>query len=179
METISMKSKRIMSERELSMTISRLAKRIVADGTEGAALVGIKSRGVPLAERLASEITKIRKSAVTVGSMDINLYRDDLTEVHHQPMVRHAELPFSVDGRGIILVDDVLYTGRTIRAALDALVDCGRPRFVRLAVLIDRGWRELPIQAEYVGREVKTTANEVVHVRLAETDGVNEVVLKG
>jgi len=172
-------SKILLNEKDMERTIARMAKSIVADGQKDVALVGILRRGVPIAERLAAAIEKLQGKTVSVGTLDINLYRDDLTEVHHQPQVRKTDLPFSVDGRGVILVDDVLYTGRTIRAAMDALIDYGRPLFIRLAVIIDRGWREFPIQADYVGKSVKTTRNNVVHVHLSDTDGANEVIMKG
>lgn len=172
------KEKHLMTEAEMDKTLKSMAKQIIAEGFEEAALVGIRTRGVPLAHWLAKHIGAISKKAPRVGILDINLYRDDLSEVSEQPIVQKTEIPFKIDGTGVILVDDVLYTGRTIRAAMDALIDFGRPKFIKLAVLVDRGWRELPVQAEYVGKIVKTTADEVVKVMLKETDGKNEVLIK-
>ncbi len=169
----------IWSAQDIDRALNRMAQDIVADGTEGVALVGIKSRGVPMAERLAAKIASIQGKPIEMGSVDINLYRDDLSEVHHEPVIKKSKLPFPVAGKGIVLLDDVLYTGRTIRAAMDAVIDNGRPRFIKLGVLVDRGWRELPIQADFVGTTVKTTRNNVVHVRFTETDGTDEVELKG
>jgi pyrimidine operon attenuation protein/uracil phosphoribosyltransferase len=172
-------TKTLFNESEMDRAILDVARRIVADGVHDVALVGIKTRGVPLANWLAKKIESLQHKPLDVGSLDINLYRDDLSEVDHNPVVKKSELPFAITGRGIVLVDDVLYTGRTIRAALDALIDLGRPRFVKLMVMVDRGWRELPIYAEYVAKELKTTATQNVKVRFADTDGVNEVVVKG
>ncbi len=172
------KQKPLLTENEMEREITRLAREIVSDGTENVALVGIRSRGVPIAEWLATKIELIQNKPVELGSLDINLYRDDLSEVSEQPVVRPTEIPFSITGKGIILVDDVLYTGRTIRAAMDALIDYGRPRFIRLLVMIDRGWRELPIQADYIGKRIKTTSAQNVKVMLKETDGENKVVIK-
>jgi pyrimidine operon attenuation protein/uracil phosphoribosyltransferase len=172
------KAKPLLTEKEMDREITRMAREIVADGTENVALVGIRSRGVPLAEWLANKVETIQHKPIEIGSLDINLYRDDLSEVSEQPVVRPTEISFSITGKGIILVDDVLYTGRTIRAAMDALIDYGRPRFIRLMVMIDRGWRELPIQADYIGKRVKTTAVQNVKVMLKETDGENKVIVK-
>jgi len=169
----------ILTEKDMERTIARLAKDILSDGIENVALIGIKSRGVPIANSIGQNIEKIQGTPVPVGSLDINLYRDDLTEVDHKPVVRTTELPFDVNGKGIILVDDVLYTGRTIRSAMDALIDYGRPRFIRLAVIVDRGWRELPIQADYVGRTLKTKQGENVKVMIKETDNENKVIIRG
>lgn len=169
----------IFTEKDMERTIARLAKEIVSDGTENVVLVGIKSRGVPLAGAIGERITSIQGSPMLIGSLDINLYRDDLSEVDHKPVVRTTELPFDVNGKGIILVDDVLYTGRTIRAAMDALIDYGRPRFIRLAVIIDRGWREFPIQADYIGRTLKTKQDENVKVLLKDIDNEDKVVVRG
>ena len=164
---------------EMDQALLKIAKEIVADGTDNVALIGIKTRGVPLAEWLARKVEQVQHKPIEVGSLDINLYRDDLSEVSDQPIVKQSQLPFSTTGKGLVLVDDVLYTGRTIRAAMDALVDCGRPKFIRLMTLVDRGWRELPIQADYVGWTVKTTATQNIKVRFDETDGANEVVVRG
>lgn len=169
----------ILTERDMERAIARLAKDILSDGIENVALIGIKSRGVPIANSIGKHIEMIKGGPIPVGSLDINLYRDDLSEVHHKPVVRTTELPFDVNGKGIILVDDVLYTGRTIRAAMDALIDYGRPRFIRLAVIVDRGWREFPIQADYVGKTLKTKQGENVKVLLKETDNENKVIVRG
>ena len=141
------------------------------------AIVGIKNRGAYLAERLADKLEKIAGSRPPVGALDITLYRDDLTQVAEQPIVHATEIDFAIDGKKIILVDDVLFTGRTIRCALDALIDFGRPSHIQLAVLIDRGHRELPIRADYVGKNVPTSLKEVVEVKLSEADGKDEIVL--
>lgn len=170
----------LMDEAAMDKSMEKLARQIVKQNgnMDNVALIGIRSRGVPLAEWLGRKISELLKLPVKVGSLDINLYRDDLTEVDEHPVVRKTELPFSVAGRGVILVDDVLYTGRTIRAAMDALIDLGRPRFIKLAVMVDRGWRELPVQADYIARKIKTSANENVKVMVAELDGVNQIVVK-
>ena len=150
--------------------ITRIAHEIVErnKGVENIMLVGIRTRGVPLAERVADEIEKIEKVRPPVGVLDITLYRDDLSTMAYQPVVRPTEMPVDIGGRTIILVDDVLFTGRTIRSALDALIDMGRPRSIQLAVLVDRGHRELPIRADYVGKNVPTAAREIVSVLLSE-----------
>ncbi len=159
--------------------ITRIAHEIVErnKGVENIMLVGIRTRGVPLAERVADEIEKIEKVRPPVGVLDITLYRDDLSTMAYQPVVRPTEMPVDIGGRTIILVDDVLFTGRTIRSALDALIDMGRPRSIQLAVLVDRGHRELPIRADYVGKNVPTAAREIVSVLLSELDGEEKVVL--
>ena len=159
--------------------ITRIAHEIVErnKGVENIMLVGIRTRGVPLAERVADEIEKIEKVRPPVGVLDITLYRDDLSTMACQPVVRPTEMPVDIGGRTIILVDDVLFTGRTIRSALDALIDMGRPRSIQLAVLVDRGHRELPIRADYVGKNVPTAAREIVSVLLSELDGEEKVVL--
>jgi pyrimidine operon attenuation protein/uracil phosphoribosyltransferase len=169
----------LMSASEIDRTLVRLAHEIVErnNGGEGLAFVGIRRRGVPLASRLAQKISEIEKIAVPVGILDITFYRDDLTTVDQKPVVQHGNLPFSVKDKTVIMVDDVLYTGRTTRAALDALVDQGRPRRVELCVLIDRGHRELPIQANYVGRVVQTSDIEVIEVRLQEVDQEERVMM--
>lgn len=174
----SIKIKSLLTSKDMDQAFMRIAKEIVADGTENVALVGIRTRGVPLAEWLARKVVVAQHKPIEVGSLDINLYRDDLSEVDEQPVVRKTQLPFSITGKGIILVDDVLYTGRTVRAAMDALIDYGRPRFIKLAVMVDRGWRELPIQPDYVGKSVKTKSSENVKVMLKEIDGENRVVIK-
>ncbi|MBQ1469639.1 MAG: bifunctional pyr operon transcriptional regulator/uracil phosphoribosyltransferase PyrR, partial [Schwartzia sp.] len=141
-------------------------------------LVGIRTRGVPIAERVADEIEKIEGKRPQVGVLDITLYRDDLSSMAYQPLVRPTQMPTDISGKTIVLTDDVLYTGRTIRAALDALIDMGRPHIIQLAVLIDRGHRELPIRADYVGKNVPTSAHETVSVALQELDGEDKVMLK-
>src|SRR5205823_14124595 len=168
-----------MDADRMSRTLTRIAHEILERnrGVEELALVGIRTRGVPLARRLAQALREINGHDIPTGALDITLYRDDLMRhaVGPQPLVRKTEIPFSIDNQKILLVDDVLYTGRTIRAALDALIDFGRPKEIQLIVLVDRGHRELPIKADYVGRNVPTSLKENVHVRLTETDGADEV----
>ena len=146
-------------------------------GVENVALVGIRTRGVPLAARIADEIEKIENVKVPTGSLDITLYRDDLTTMGYNPVIHGTEIDFDITGKHIILVDDVLYTGRTIRAALDAIIDMGRPNSIQLAVLIDRGHRELPIRAEYAGKNVPTSRRETIEVALQEEGKEDEVIL--
>jgi pyrimidine operon attenuation protein / uracil phosphoribosyltransferase len=170
---------RIMSASEIERTLVRLAHEIIEknNGGHNLGLVGIKRRGVPLAERLAALIGGIEKRPIDTGVLDINYYRDDLSTRDIRPVVNPGAIGFDVAGRNIILVDDVLYTGRTVRAALDALFDHGRPQRVRLAVLIDRGHRELPIEATFIGRHVQTTEQEIVEVKLREVDQDEQVIL--
>jgi pyrimidine operon attenuation protein/uracil phosphoribosyltransferase len=171
---------RIMSASEVERTLIRLAHEIVEknNGVENLTLVGIRRRGVPLAARLAKLIEQIEKRPIALGTLDITLYRDDLSTVGASPVIRKSTpLGVEIVGRNVILVDDVLYTGRTIRAAMDALFDHGRPRRVQLCVLIDRGHRELPIEAAFVGRMVQTTEQEIVEVRLTEVDNEEQVML--
>ena len=170
---------RLMSASEIERTLVRLAHEIVEknDGGANLGLVGIKRRGVPLAKRLGALIEKIEKHPIDVGTLDISFYRDDLTTAGPRPTVTKGDLGFDVTGRDIVLMDDVLYTGRTIRAALDALFDHGRPRSVQLLVLIDRGHRELPIQATYTGRTVPTSSREIIEVKLREVDEDEQVLL--
>ena len=169
----------LMSASEIDRTLLRLAYEIIErhDGAEGLVFVGIRRRGVPLAERLARKIGEIEKVSPPVATLDITFYRDDLSTVDSKPVVHKQAAPFSIEAKDVILVDDVLYTGRTTRAALDALVDMGRPRRVELCVLIDRGHRELPIHADHVGRTVQTSNTEVIEVRLREVDGEERVML--
>jgi pyrimidine operon attenuation protein/uracil phosphoribosyltransferase len=170
-----------MDRERISRSLTRIAHEIVERnrGVGDLALVGVRTRGVPIARRLAATLREITGVDVATGALDITLYRDDLmkTAVGPQPIVRRTEIPFSIDGRHIVLVDDVLYTGRTIRSALDALIDFGRPSTIQLVVLVDRGHRELPIKADYVGKNVPTSRRETIHVRLAEIDGTDEVTL--
>jgi len=173
----------VMDADRVSRSITRMAHEIVERnrGVDDLAIVGIRARGVPIAMRLAKELQLLTGIAVPTGALDITLYRDDLMRqaVAPQPVVRRTEIPFSLDDRLILLVDDVLYTGRTIRAALDALIDFGRPRAIQLVALVDRGHRELPIRADYVGRNIPTSRRESVQVRLAEIDGRDEVEVEG
>jgi pyrimidine operon attenuation protein/uracil phosphoribosyltransferase len=178
-QTILREKSRLMSASEIDRTLVRLAHEIVEknNGVENLGFVGIKRRGVPLAQRLAALVKQIEKRPVDVGVLDINLYRDDLSTTGHKPVVNPGDLGFDVNGKNVILVDDVLYTGRTIRAALDALFDHGRPGRVQLLVLIDRGHRELPVEAAFVGRYVQTTQNEIIEVKLQEIDPSEQVLL--
>jgi pyrimidine operon attenuation protein/uracil phosphoribosyltransferase len=169
----------IMDAERMKRTLTRIAHEILERnrGTDALALVGIRTRGDVLAKRLASLLAEITSEPMRTGALDITLYRDDLMRhaVGPQPLVRRTEVPFSIDDQKILLVDDVLYTGRTIRAALDALIDFGRPKEIQLVVLIDRGHRELPIKADYVGKNVPTSLKETVTVQLTESDGTDEV----
>ncbi len=169
----------ILSASEIERTLVRLAHEIVEknNGVANLGLVGIMRRGVPLAQRLTKILGRIEKTEVPVGSLDITLYRDDLSTVGHRPEVRKSTMEFDIQDKNIILVDDVLYTGRTARAALDALFDHGRPRRIQLCVLIDRGHRELPIEAAFVGRTIQTTNKEIIEVKLRETDNSDKVLL--
>jgi pyrimidine operon attenuation protein/uracil phosphoribosyltransferase len=168
-----------MSASEIERTVVRLAHEIVEknNGTANLGLIGIKRRGIPLAERLARHIERIEKASVPVGTLDITLYRDDLSTVGPKPVVEPRPVEFDINGKDIVLVDDVLYTGRTIRAALDALFDHGRPRRVQLLVLIDRGHRELPVEATFVGRRVQTGELETIEVKFQEVDQQEKVLL--
>jgi pyrimidine operon attenuation protein/uracil phosphoribosyltransferase len=173
----------VMDADRVSRSLIRIAHEILERnrGVEDLALVGIRARGVPIAQRIAAELRKLSNHDVPVGALDITLYRDDL--MHHavgpQPVIRRTEIPFSIDDRVILLVDDVLFTGRTIRAALDALIDFGRPKAIQLVALVDRGHRELPIRPDYVGRNIPTSRPQSVQVRLMEIDGRDEVEVEG
>ncbi len=169
----------LMSASEIERTLVRLAHEIIEknNGIKDLALIGIRRRGVPLAQRLGRIIQRIEGTAIPVGTLDISLYRDDLSTVGPKPVVQKNDVGCPVTDMNVVLIDDVLYTGRTTRAALDALVDHGRPRRVQLLVLIDRGHRELPIEAGFVGRTVQTTRNEIIEVKLQETDGMEKVLL--
>ncbi|OGX38978.1 MAG: bifunctional pyr operon transcriptional regulator/uracil phosphoribosyltransferase [Omnitrophica WOR_2 bacterium RIFCSPHIGHO2_02_FULL_68_15] len=170
---------RILDADAIRRAVTRIAHEIVErhGGTEHLAIVGIRTRGAVLAERLVQAIRQIDAAEVPLGLLDITLYRDDLTTIGPSPVVHQTEIPFEMSDRRIILVDDVLYTGRTVRAALDALIDYGRPALIQLAVLVDRGHRELPIRPDYVGKNLPTAPEEIVVVRLAESDGTDEVMI--
>lgn len=169
----------IMDESAIDRALTRIAHEILEKhgGVDGVVLVGIRTRGVPLARRLGERIRSIEGTEVPVGILDINLYRDDLTTISDHPILRKTEIPFKVDRKKVILVDDVLFTGRTVRAAMDGIIDLGRPRLIQLAVLVDRGHRELPIRADYVGKNVPTSLDEEVQVSLSEEDGSDSVTL--
>jgi pyrimidine operon attenuation protein/uracil phosphoribosyltransferase len=168
-----------MTVADMNRVLMRMASQIVENNPDlsNVILVGIRRRGVPLASRLAQKILEMDGVTVTTGALDITLYRDDLSTVGDRPVVNRTELPGNITGKTIILVDDVLYTGRTVRAALDELIDFGRPHRVQLAVLVDRGWRELPIQADYVGRILTTSEREIVKVMLPEFDETEQVIV--
>jgi pyrimidine operon attenuation protein / uracil phosphoribosyltransferase len=169
----------LMSASEIDRTLVRLAHEVLekTSDLDNLVFIGIRRRGIPLAQRLARKIEALEKRTIPVGILDIKLYRDDLTTVDIQPVVSGTDIPFPVEGRDVIMMDDVLYTGRTVRAALDALFDHGRPARVQLLVLIDRGHRELPIEARFVGRTVQTSDKEIVEVKFQEIDGVEKVLL--
>ena len=171
---------KLLDAEAIRRSLVRIAHEIIEHhkGTERLALIGIRTRGAVLAKRLAAELEAIEHSAVPVGALDITLYRDDLSLIAPNPVVRGTEIPFDITDLKLVLVDDVLYTGRTVRAALDALIDLGRPTSIQLAVLVDRGHRELPIRADYVGKNVPTSARERVEVRLQETEGRDEVAME-
>lgn len=170
----------IMSEDKIERSITRISHEIMENNSkiEGLVLVGIRRRGVPLAMRLGQKIKEIESVEVPIGVLDITLYRDDLSQLKDKPIVRKTELPCEITDKTVILVDDVLFTGRTVRAALDALTDLGRPRLIQLAILVDRGHRELPIRADYVGKNAPSSKKEIVEVCLEEIDGEDKVVIK-
>ena len=170
---------KILDQETMQRSLMRIAHEIVEKhkGVADVCIVGIRTRGVNLTDRLSGCIERIESRRVPVGTLDITLYRDDLTLIAYQPVVHKTEIDFDITDRHVILVDDVLYSGRTIRAALDALIDLGRPKTIELAVLIDRGHRELPIRPDYVGKNIPTARNETVEVRLQEIDGKDEVVV--
>lgn len=169
----------LMDASQMNRALSRIAHEIIErnKGIENVVLVGIRRRGVPLAHRLAARLQEFEGREVPVGILDITLYRDDLTELSSVPVIHKSEVNFKLPGKVVVLVDDVLYTGRTVRAALDALLDIGRPNVIQLAVLCDRGHRELPIRADYVGKNVPTSRKEVVEVHMSEVDGEDFVAL--
>ena len=171
--------KTVMTAEDIRRTLARIAHEIIErnKSTDHLVLVGLHTRGVPLAGRLAANIETYDKSKLLVGALDFSLYRDDLPYSEASSIVRNTDIPAGIDGKSVVLVDDVLYTGRSIRAAMDALVDLGRPRSIQLAVLIDRGHREMPIRADYVGKNIPSARHEDIKVRLLETDGVDEVAI--
>jgi pyrimidine operon attenuation protein/uracil phosphoribosyltransferase len=170
---------RVLDAASIDRSLTRIAHEILErnKGLSAIGLVGVQTRGVPLARRLAARLFAIEGNEPPVGVLDINLYRDDLSRIGDHPILRRTEIPFDLDDAVVILVDDVLFTGRTVRAALDALMDLGRPRQIQLAVLVDRGHRELPVRADFVGKNLPTAETERVDVRLTETDGEDEVVI--
>ena len=169
----------IMDSEAIRRALVRIAHEIIEKnkGVEDVVIVGIRTRGVPLAQRIASEINAIENCEMTVGMLDITLYRDDLSTLGYNPVVHGTDINFDLSGKHVVLVDDVLYTGRTIRAALDAVIDMGRPKTIQLAVLVDRGHKELPIRSDYVGKNVPTSQKETIEVVLNEIDGTDEVYI--
>ncbi len=172
-----MSKKVIMSSEDIRRTLARIAHEIIERNKviEHLVLVGMRTRGVPLAKRLAADIKSFEGIEIPVGALDISLYRDDLASLDLQPVVQRTDIPVDINGKSIVLVDDVLYTGRSTRAAMDALIDLGRPRSIQLAVLVDRGHRELPIRADYAGKNIPSSRHEEIQVQLDETDGIDEV----
>lgn len=170
----------LMDEKAISRAITRISHEIIErnKGIEDVVLVGIKTRGVPIANRISKKICQIEGSHINTGEVDITLYRDDLKKVNIDPVINGSNVNFSIDDKVVVLVDDVLYTGRTVRAALDAIMDIGRPKSIQLAVLVDRGHRELPIRADYVGKNVPTSKNEIISVKLDEVDKEDSVTIK-
>lgn len=170
----------LMDEKAIARAITRISHEIIErnKGVENLVLVGIKTRGVPIANRISKRIEQIEGTKVDTGDIDITLYRDDLEKINVEPVVKGTYLDFNVDDKTVVLVDDVLYTGRTVRAALDAIIDIGRPKSIQLAVLVDRGHRELPIRADYVGKNVPTSRHEIISVSLLEIDGEDSVTIK-
>ena len=174
-----MPEKVILNREDIRRAITRIAHEIVErnHGCDGIVLIGIHTRGVPIAKRIAANIHLFEQTEVLVGDLDISLYRDDLHSLEVQPVLRPTNIPTDIQGKRIVLVDDVLYTGRSIRAAMDALIEFGRPQYIQLVVLVDRGHREIPIRADYVGKNMPTSRDEQVKVRLEEVDGTDEVVI--
>jgi pyrimidine operon attenuation protein/uracil phosphoribosyltransferase len=174
-----MPKKVIMTKEDIKRTLARIAHEIIEQNEllKELILVGVHTRGVPLAKRLAANIEGFAKVKIPVDTLDISLYRDDLSSLDLKPVVKLTDITATIDGKSIVLVDDVLYTGRSIRAAMDALVDLGRPRSIQLAVLVDRGHRELPIRADYVGKNIPSSKHEEIKVQLKETDGIDEVAI--
>jgi len=174
-----MSKKVIMTPEDIRRTLARIAHEIIERNrtAEHLVAVGMRTRGVPLAKRLATNIKEFEGLEIPVGALDITPYRDDLASLNLKPIVKHTDIPVNIDGKAIVLVDDVLYTGRSTRAAMDALTDLGRPRSIQLAVLVDRGHRELPIRADYVGKNIPSSRDEEIQVHLVETDGSDEVII--
>jgi len=174
-----MSKKVIMTPEDIRRTLARIAHEIIEQNKaiEHLILIGMHTRGVPLAKRLAANIEDFHELKIPVGALDIGPYRDDLSSLNPRPILNRTQIPSDINGKSIVLVDDVLYTGRSTRAAMDALIDLGRPRSIQLAVLIDRGHRELPIRADYVGRNIPSSRYEEIQVRLVETDGIDEVAI--
>ena len=174
-----MSKKIVMTPDDIRRTLARIAHEIIEQNKtfDRLVLVGIRTRGAPLARRLAANIESFEKSKIPVGALDINLYRDDFPSPDRQPVVHRTDIPTDIDGKSIVLVDDVLYTGRSTRAAMDALIDLGRPRSIQLAVLIDRGHREMPIRPDYIGKNIPSSRHEEIKVQLVETDGLDEVAI--
>jgi len=174
-----MTKKVIMTPEDIRRSLARIAHEIIERNktTEHLVLVGMRTRGVPLAKRLVANMEDLEGLKIPVGALDISLYRDDLSSLNPQPTVQHTNIPVNIDGKSVVLVDDVLYTGRSTRAAMDALIDLGRPWSIQLAVLIDRGHRELPIRADYVGKNIPSSRQEEIQVQLVETDGIDGVVI--
>ncbi len=174
-----MTAKIVMTAEDIRRTLARIAHEIIERNkvTDHLILVGLHTRGVPLAKRLAANIERYENSKLLVGALDFSLYRDDLPESEAKSIVQNTDIPADIDGKSVVLVDDVLYTGRSIRAAMDALIDLGRPRSIQLAVLIDRGHREMPIRADYIGKNIPSARHEEIQVRLVETDGIDEVAI--
>lgn len=169
----------LMDESAMNRAITRISHEIIEKnkGVEGVVLIGIQRRGVPLAKRIAQKIKEVENRDIPVGILDITLYRDDLSLLNEHPVINGTEINFHIAGKKVVLVDDVIFTGRTVRAAIDALMDISRPSMIQLAVMIDRGHRELPIRADYVGKNVPTSRNEIVHVNVIEIDGENSVTI--
>ena len=169
----------LMDEKAIGRAITRISHEIIErnKGIEDVVLVGIKTRGVPIADRIGKKIQQIERASVNTGEVDITLYRDDLKKIDVDPVINGSNVQFSIDDKIVILVDDVLYTGRTVRSALDAIIDIGRPKAIQLAVLVDRGHRELPIRADYVGKNVPTSKGEIISVKLSEIDGEDSVTI--
>ena len=174
-----MTKKTVMTPEDIGRSLGRIAHEIIERNktTEHLVLVGMHTRGVPLAKRLAANMESHEGLTIPVGALDISLYRDDLNSLDPQPTVQRTDIPVNIDGQSVVLVDDVLYTGRSIRAAMDALIDLGRPQAIQLAVLVDRGHRELPIRADYVGKNIPSARDEEIQVQLVETDGIDGVVI--
>ncbi|MDO8687554.1 MAG: bifunctional pyr operon transcriptional regulator/uracil phosphoribosyltransferase PyrR [Dehalococcoidales bacterium] len=174
-----MRKKIIMTAEDIGRSLARIAHEIIERNrtTENLVLVGMRTRGVPLAKRLVANMEDFEGLKIPVGALDISLYRDDLSLLNKQPTVQRTDIPVSIDGKSVVLVDDVLYTGRSARAAMDALIDLGRPRSIQLAVLVDRGHRELPIRADYVGKNIPSSRDEEIQVQMVETDAIDGVFI--